>query len=427
MASFKVLIIGGGVTGPALAYWLSRVGASITLIERSPDMRATGQQVDIRAQGVPMMKKMGIEAAVRAVSVQETGMQLIDAQGRTKAFFPASEQGAERQSFTSDYEIMRGDLVQILYKLTENKPNVQHLFNSSVESLTQDAESDENGKVHVVFKDGRKDDFDLVVGADGSGSRTRKMMLGPDAPDPRHPSGGFIGYFSIPSKTGDSDRGTFCHLPGGRIIGTRKDRPDLTRVYMLTRHRDPAMYAAYQAGNVSDMKDAIATLYRDGAWESKRFMEALQTAPEANDLYCTPFEEVRLPSGSWSKGRIVLVGDAAHGQTANGFGCSWGLVGSYILAGEITALSRKNGSTMAAAVAEAAKKYEEKFRPIATATHGGSERLGSLLFPSSNIGIWVLHTIARAAAYFRFGMASSLDDSSRAKWRLPEYPELEVE
>ena len=62
MASLKVLIIGGGIAGPALAHWLSRIGANVTLIERSPEMRASGQQVDLRAQGVPMMKKMGIEA-----------------------------------------------------------------------------------------------------------------------------------------------------------------------------------------------------------------------------------------------------------------------------------------------------------------------------------------------------------------------------
>jgi len=64
MAPLKVLIIGGGVAGPALAHWLSYIGANITLIERSSQVRASGQQVDIRAQGVSMMKKIGIETAV---------------------------------------------------------------------------------------------------------------------------------------------------------------------------------------------------------------------------------------------------------------------------------------------------------------------------------------------------------------------------
>lgn len=54
----------------ALAYWLSRIDAEITLIERFPDLRASGQQIDLRNQGIPMMRKMGIEAAIREVVVQ---------------------------------------------------------------------------------------------------------------------------------------------------------------------------------------------------------------------------------------------------------------------------------------------------------------------------------------------------------------------
>ncbi|KAF2708446.1 FAD/NAD(P)-binding domain-containing protein [Pleomassaria siparia CBS 279.74] len=119
MAPLKVLIVGGGIAGPSLAYWLSRIGANITLIERSPRIRASGQQVDLRAQGIPMMKKLGIEPAVRAVLVHETGTQFVDGNGRTKAFFPANESGSGKQSITSEYEIMRGDLVKILYRLTE--------------------------------------------------------------------------------------------------------------------------------------------------------------------------------------------------------------------------------------------------------------------------------------------------------------------
>jgi 2-polyprenyl-6-methoxyphenol hydroxylase-like FAD-dependent oxidoreductase len=429
MAPLKVLIIGGGVAGPALAHWLSRIGANITLIERSPHMRASGQQVDLRAQGVPMMKKMGIEAAVRAVIVQEPGTQLIDLNGRTKAFFPAAKNGSGKQSITSEYEIMRSDLVQILYGLTEKRQNVQHLFNTTIDSFTQDEESDPNGKVHVSFQDGRKEDFDLVIGADGTGSRTRKMMLGPDAPDPRHWLGGYIGYFSIPSKPGDSDRGTFCHLGGSRvsrIIATRQDRPDLTRIYMLLRGKDDALNAALKSGNLVELKKALADLYQDGGWECDRFFEALQHAPEADDLYCTPFEEVRLPKGSWSKGRVVLLGDAAHSQTAEGFGCTWGLIGSYILAGEIATLYEKDRSLPTAAVVQAAKKYEETFRPIATAKHESPQWFENIMFPTSSFGIWSLHTFARIAAYFRLDQGVGLDGKT-SKWELPDYPELERE
>jgi hypothetical protein len=83
---------------------------------------------------------------------------------------------------------------------------------------------------------------------------------------------------------------------------------------------DAALDAEYQSGNMAELKKACADLYDDGGWECGRFMEGLRHAPEADDLYCTPFMEVRLPKGTWSKGRVVLLGDSAYSQTAGGFG-----------------------------------------------------------------------------------------------------------
>lgn len=438
MSRLEVLIVGGGVAGPALAHWLSRIGgAHITLVERSPRMRASGQQVDLRAQGVPMMRRMGIEAAVRAAAVREPGTQLVDKNGRTRAFFPAAAGAGDggRQSFTSEFEIMRGDMVRILYGLTAGKDNVTHLFDTTIDSFTQDEEGDPNGKVHVTFQDGRNEDFDMVVGADGTASRTRRLMLGPDAPDPRHHLGGYIGYFSILSDPGDPERGTLCHLGGlpvSRVIGTRKDCAELTRVYMLIHGKHPMLDpldAAIRSKDkdVAQLKEAWARLYDGAGWQCDRFTDALRHAPEADDLYCTPYEEVRLPVGSWSRGRVVLVGDAAHCQTAGGFGTTLGLIGPYILAGEIAKqlLEADGASPTAAAVTRAAELYEEKFRPIATASHGDKKNnLESLLWPRSGLGIGLLHTIAGLAAYFRLEHAAGFEDKA-SKWELPDYPELE--
>ncbi|TVY13809.1 Uncharacterized protein LARI1_G007887 [Lachnellula arida] len=430
-APLKVLVIGGGIAGPALAYWLSRINANITLIERSPHIRASGQQVDLRAQGVHMMKKMGIEDAVQAAAVPETGTQLIDINGRTKAFFPAVQNGTVKQSFTSEYEIMRGDLVNILYSLTQNCENVNHLFYTTVDSITQDDESDPHGKVHVNFAHGCQEDFDLVVGAEGTGSKTRRMMLGPDAPEPRRrvegAGKGYIGYFSIPSKPEDSDRGTFCHLPKtrlSRIIATRKDCPELTRIYMLMYGTDDALEEAYKSGDLARLKKAWADIYQDCGWQCDRFMEALRHAPEADDLYCTPLEEVHLPKGSWSKGRVVLVGDSAHGKTPESFGTTWGLIGPYILAGEIAALYETARWSPSAAVMQGAKNYEETFRPVATARHGSRSWIEYVTLPTSRLGTRLLHTFAGVAAHLRFDQGCGLDRRT-SRWKLPHYPELE--
>ncbi|KAH8161271.1 hypothetical protein CIB48_g6974 [Xylaria polymorpha] len=428
MASLNVLIVGGGIAGPATAYWLSLIpGAKITLIERSAEMRASGQQLDIRVAGVDLMKKMGIESAVRAVRCKEPGTQLINTDGQTKAYFPAAEHGSGRQSITSEYEIMRGDLVKILYQLTENRSNVQHVYNTTVTDFTQDDESDPNAKVHVTFSDGRQEDYDLVLAADGTGSKTRRIMLGPDAPDPRHRTGGYIAYFSMLSQPEDSDRATVCQLPGGkmsRMIMTRKDCPEFTRIYMILNKRDDAVDAALKSGDLTTLKKALAGIYEGGGWETKRFMEALVNEPEADDLYCTPYEEVRLPEGSWSKGRVVLIGDAAHSGTANGYGTSWGLIGPYLLAGELATLYDKDKSLPTASIVQAAKNYEKLWRPTALAGHGGSEWAGSLLPPRSALGIGIINWVAGVVAYLRLDKYIGIDGAV-GKWKLPDYPALD--
>ncbi|CEI62409.1 hypothetical protein FVEN_g4951 [Fusarium venenatum] len=420
MEPLKVLVVGGGIAGPSFASWLAKTGADITLIERSPHLRTNGQQLDVRAQGIPVMKKMGIEAAIRAKTVREPGTRLINTKGQTKVLFPVTEHGGMKQGLTTEYEIMRGDLASILMGLTEKSKNVKHRFGTTVTSLTQDDESDPKGKVHVGFDDGRKDDFDLVVAADGTGSRTRRLMLGPDAPDPRHFLGGYIGFFSTLPQPHDSKCFTFCHLPGGRYLGTRKDKEETTRVYMQVSGRNEALDAAHKSGNLTDLKTAWANMFADGKWESERFMTALKTSPEADDLYSTPREEVRLPVGSWSKGRVVAIGDAAHAQTANGYGTTSALVGSYILAGEIAAHQKQDPST---AVVKAVKRYEEVFRPMATSGHGGgNESREALFMPKTQFGIWMLHSIARAVSYLRLDGGFGLGHDE--KWKVPEYSAL---
>lgn len=104
------------------------------------------------------------------------------------------------------------------------------------------------------------------------------------------------------------------------------------------------------------------------------------------------------------------------------------MIGSYVLAGEIASLYRKDRPYSIAAVVEGLKNYEEKFRPIATANHGGSEWFNewfeSILAPKSSLGISIMHTFVAVAAYLRLDQRIGFD-SKTSKWPLPEYPELE--
>ena len=121
MAPLKVLICGAGCAGPALAFWLSRAGHSVTVIERSPDLRTSGAQIDLREQGIEVAKRMGLLEKIRARTVDEAGLAFVDEKGNQLGAIMANKSGQGRQTFTSDFEIMRGDFVRLMYEETRDQ------------------------------------------------------------------------------------------------------------------------------------------------------------------------------------------------------------------------------------------------------------------------------------------------------------------
>lgn len=398
MTSLKVLIAGAGIGGPAAAFWLSRIGCNVTIVERSPSLRATGQQVDLTGQGILVTRMMGIEEAVRAIRCPEPGMRFIDHRGVTKAFFPVDTTGEAAYSPTHELEVMRGDLVRILYQATSKSQRVNYLFNRHVRDFTQD-EGPTGGKVHVMLSDGTEEDFDILIGADGIASRTREIMLGTNHPNVRRDLGVYMAYFTAPSRQGDTFDWNVCHMPGGKAIMTRRDNPENIRVYLATRVGFSALDAAE---TLADQKKALFDLFNGTkGWQVDRFMQDLQQSPEADDLYCQQMSQIRLPEGGWSKGRVVLLGDAAYCPAAigGGVGTTAALIGAYVLAGEIDKQWKKSEETGEKFNAEAAaKEYERLVRPFLKSKSEMPTWMFRLWLPESTFGVRTVQTVAGLAA-----------------------------
>jgi len=71
----KVLIVGGGIAGPSLAMWLGKLGCEVVVVERSPQGRHSGQQIDVRGYGVDVMKKSTYLAVIIGVMVFLLGVR----------------------------------------------------------------------------------------------------------------------------------------------------------------------------------------------------------------------------------------------------------------------------------------------------------------------------------------------------------------
>src|ERR1044072_1095120 len=118
MSDIKVLVSGASVAGPALAHWLHRRGAEVTVVEQTPGLRPGGHAVDARGVAKEVIRRMGLAAQVRAACTDTTGAYTVDAYGKVLETFFAEADGGD--GYISEIYILRGDLAQLLYDDTSD-------------------------------------------------------------------------------------------------------------------------------------------------------------------------------------------------------------------------------------------------------------------------------------------------------------------
>ncbi|KAB8234189.1 uncharacterized protein BDW43DRAFT_274523 [Aspergillus alliaceus] len=410
MPQLKVLICGAGIAGNALAFWLSKMGHNVTVVERHSTLRATGLQVDLREPGITVLQRMGLMHDYRAKAIHEQGMEIVDRAGKRKAYFSANRSGLGMQSFTTDYEIMRGDLCRLLYDATKDRTTF--IFGTLIEDFTQ-----RDDHVEVSFSDGKRDQFDLLVGADGQWSRTRNIILGAE-PDPNHPLGVHIGYFTTPRpiEPGEEYNAAIYIAPGRRFIFTRRHSPHAIQVYLACKTESDRLNNA--RGNIAEEKECLAEIFRGAGWQTDRILKELEAA---DDFYCERLGVVRMDA--WFSHRVALVGDAAYCPSATtGMGTTSGLVGAYVLAGEINKSHQANKGSKES-LPLALKAYDDTYRPFMTQVQKGITK-GSTFWdytPSSQWGIALLHLVLSVAAFLRLDILSQWVIREDEKWPLPNY------
>ncbi len=186
----KILISGAGIAGCTLAYWLTRNGHNVTIIERSRALRSSGSPVDVRGPAVDVAERMNILAQLQQSRIRLQGMTLLDSAGHQVARVDID---ALRSSIVPrDIEIARGDLARILHGASAN--DATYIFGDSIKTLAQDATG-----VDVAFGRTPPQRFDLVIGADGLHSIVRRLAFGPDSEFVAH-----AGLYAATVPLGDS-------------------------------------------------------------------------------------------------------------------------------------------------------------------------------------------------------------------------------
>ncbi len=361
--SRHILITGASIAGNTAAWWLSRLGFDVTVVERAPAFREGGQNIDVRGPGREVLRRMGLEQAALDLGTGEEGTAWVDADDRIAAQFLTAD--IDGDGMTAEMEILRGDLARLLYDPAATRATYR--FGDSVSAIEQT-----DSAAIVSFASGATARYDAVIVAEGVGSATRERVF------PNENAARWmdltIAYFAIP-RTPDDDRlWRWYNATEGRSVSLRPDRYGTTRA-MLSVQR---VSSGEQDWSVPRQKAWLRARFIDAGWQSQRVLDGMDAT---GDFYFDVLRQVRMKR--WSRGRVVLTGDAAWCATPiAGIGTTLAITGAYVLAAE---MARSDD------VATAFAAYEQAMRPMVEDAQGVPKIVPRMMNPHSRTGIRLLH------------------------------------
>ena len=288
----SVLVVGSGLAGAATAIHLAEAGVAVDLVEVKPDVSAVGSGITLQGNALRELRALGVWDRVRAAGhpFDVTGIRAPDPAGTVVAEIPDARTGGP--DLPAAMGMPRPELARILADRAA-EVGVKVRLGTTPTALTQDDDG-----VDVAASDGSTGRYDLVVGADGVRSWTRRAL-------------------GIELETTPVGMGIWRAFGPRPASVTRTDLyyggPSYIAGYCPTGENSLYAYIVEDAQDRSALspEEQLATVKRlsqayHGPWDEIR-----ETLTDPSRVNYTWFETHVLPA-PWNRGRVVLIGDAAH-------------------------------------------------------------------------------------------------------------------
>jgi 2-polyprenyl-6-methoxyphenol hydroxylase-like FAD-dependent oxidoreductase len=327
-----VLIVGGGIAGMSAAILLRKRGFEVDLVEIDPAWKIYGAGITITGPTLRAFKRVGIIDECLKVGAGWSGGYVFNAKGD---LLTELHTAPLEDDIPPTGGIMRTELHRILSEETlKQKTNVK--LGVTVTEIKQDDNS-----VNVIFSDGTRKSYDLLIGADGIFSKVREMAFG----------GVFKPKFTgqacwriVAERPKGFDRSHFYMGPNGKC-GFNPVSP--THMYMFLLEHVPE-------NPWRDPKTLPQTLYDLMGEYGGIVPEIRENVRENPTINYRPLEGGIMPQ-PWYKGRVVLIGDTAHATTPHlASGAGMAVEDAVVLDEEIA----KSGNLITALKSYQERRYE---------------------------------------------------------------------
>ncbi len=296
MSKLPIIVVGGGLGGAMTALALGRKGFDILLLEEAEEFGVIGYGIQLGPNVFWMLDRLGVADAVLAVALRPMSLVMYDwMDGAVITRIPTRESFVKR--FGKPYVVIhRVDLHRVLLDACRALPNVQMLASTAVKSF-----EDKGDRVRVEIADGRHFEGAALIGADGIRSTIRQQMTNEGPPR----SLGYVAHRTIVPMSDvnfdvDTDNVVMWSGDGFHIVHYPLRDHSLFNVVTVFKTLDMA------PTDTDSPHPDLARVYRDSHPTMKKLwgmMDLSRRGWVSHD---------RDPIRHWSRGRVTLLGDAAH-------------------------------------------------------------------------------------------------------------------